>query len=192
LRRSLGASIQLETVLAGGLWRTHADSNQLENLILNIALNARDAMPEGGRLTIETQNAHLDERYAAAHPGAAVGQYVMIAVTDNGSGMTRETVARAFDPFFTTKEVGKGTGLGLSQAYGFVRQSGGHIKIYSEIGDGTTVKVYLPRREARERGAAAPARCEGSFHDRIYAKRDRSQWRARSRCGDDWKAVHDR
>jgi CheY-like chemotaxis protein len=113
-------------------------------------------MPEGGRLTIETQNAHLDERYAAAHPGAAVGQYVMIAVTDNGSGMTRETVARAFDPFFTTKEVGKGTGLGLSQAYGFVRQSGGHIKIYSEIGDGTTVKVYLPRLFAADELAPTP------------------------------------
>ena len=145
VRRSLGTSIHLETVLAGGLWRTHADPNQLENVILNLAVNARDAMPDGGRLTVETQNAHLDRRYAVAHPGVAEGQYVLLAVTDTGSGMQPDIVARAFDPFFTTKEVGKGTGLGLSQVYGFVKQSGGHVKIYSEPGLGTTVKVYLPR-----------------------------------------------
>ncbi|HEV7255871.1 MAG TPA: ATP-binding protein [Mesorhizobium sp.] len=145
LRHSLGADVQLETVLAGGLWRTHADPNQLENVILNLAVNARDAMPEGGRLTIETQNAHLDARYAAAHLGVTPGQYVLIAVTDTGTGMPQEVIAKAFDPFFTTKEVGKGTGLGLSQVYGFVKQSGGHVKIYSEPGQGTTVKVYLPR-----------------------------------------------
>jgi PAS domain S-box-containing protein len=150
LRHSLGGDVQLETVLAGGLWRTHADPNQLENIILNLAVNARDAMPDGGHLTIETQNAHLDERYAAAHLGLTPGQYVLLAVTDTGTGMPAEVVEKAFDPFFTTKPVGKGTGLGLSQVYGFVKQSGGHVKIYTEQGDGTTIKIYLPRL----RGAA--------------------------------------
>jgi PAS domain S-box-containing protein len=145
LRHSLGQHVRLEIVLAGGIWRTHVDPNQLENVILNLAVNARDAMPEGGRLTIETQNAHLDHRYAAAHPGVAAGQYVLVAVSDTGSGMPPEVVAKAFDPFFTTKEVGKGTGLGLSQVYGFIKQSGGHVKIYSEVGQGTSIKVYLPR-----------------------------------------------
>ncbi len=145
LRHSLGGAIRLETVLAGGLWRVHADPNQLENVILNLAVNARDAMADGGRLTIETANCHLDERYAAEHIGLAPGQYVLIAVSDIGAGMTPEVVAKAFDPFFTTKEVGRGTGLGLSQVYGFVKQTGGHVKIYSEVGQGTVVKVYLPR-----------------------------------------------
>lgn len=145
LRRSLGTNVLLETVLAGGLWLTHADPNQLESVILNLAVNARDAMTDGGRLTIEAQNAHLDGHYASAHLGVPSGQYVMIAVTDTGLGMSEETIAKAFDPFFTTKGVGKGTGLGLSQVYGFVKQTGGHVKIYSEIGQGTTVKVYLPR-----------------------------------------------
>jgi CheY-like chemotaxis protein len=145
LRHSIGADVRLETVLAGGLWRTHADPNQLENVILNLAVNARDAMPIGGRLTIETQNTHLDERYAAAHLGMAAGHYVLIAVSDTGSGMAPEVIDKAFDPFFTTKAVGKGTGLGLSQVYGFVKQSGGHVKIYSELGHGTTIKIYLPR-----------------------------------------------
>ena len=161
LRSSLGADVRLESTLAGGLWRTHVDPNQLENVILNLAVNARDAMPDGGKLTIETQNAHLDTRYAAAHLGVPEGQYVMVAVTDNGGGMPAEVIAKAFDPFFTTKGVGKGTGLGLSQVYGFVRQSGGHVKIYSEPGQGTSVKVYLPRLVGEEaelaRGdAAAP------------------------------------
>jgi PAS domain S-box-containing protein len=150
LRHALGAMIRLETVLAGGLWRTHADPNQLESAILNLAVNARDAMQEGGRLTIETQNTHLDGRYVAAYPGMSPGQYVMIAITDSGIGMSPEIIAKAFDPFFTTKEVGKGTGLGLSQVYGFVKQSGGHVKIYSEPGQGTTVKIYLPRLLAAE------------------------------------------
>jgi PAS domain S-box-containing protein len=145
LRHSIGADIRLETVLAGGLWATQADANQLENLVLNLALNARDAMPGGGRLTIETQNAHLDERYAAEHTGVTAGQYVLVAVTDTGVGMSPEVVEKAFDPFFTTKPVGKGTGLGLSQIYGFVKQSGGHAKIYSEPGHGATIKIYLPR-----------------------------------------------
>lgn len=145
LRHSLGAEVRLESVLAGGLWRTHADKNQLENIILNLAINARDAMPGGGQLTIETANCHLDDRYAASHLGVQAGQYVLIAVTDTGTGMTDEIIAKAFDPFFTTKDVGKGTGLGLSQVYGFVKQSGGHVKIYSEPGHGTTIKIYLPR-----------------------------------------------
>ena len=145
LRHSLGGEVQLETVLAGGLWRVNVDPNQLENVLLNLAINARDAMVDGGRLTIETQNAHLDGRYAAAHLGVPAGQYVLIAVTDTGTGMPEGVIAKAFDPFFTTKEVGKGTGLGLSQVYGFVKQSGGHVKIYSEPGQGTSVKVYLPR-----------------------------------------------
>jgi PAS domain S-box-containing protein len=145
LTHSLGGDVRLETVLAGGLWRTHADPNQLENVILNLAVNARDAMPEGGRVTVETANCHLDHGYALEHPGISPGQYVLIAVSDTGKGMPAEVIAKAFDPFFTTKEVGRGTGLGLSQVYGFVKQSGGHVKIYSEVGDGTTVKVYLPR-----------------------------------------------
>jgi PAS domain S-box-containing protein len=144
LRRTLGETIHLETVLAGGLWQVHADANQLENAVVNLAVNARDAMPEGGRLTIETANCHLDDAYASEHAIPA-GQYVMVAVTDTGSGMAPDVVAKAFDPFFTTKGVGKGTGLGLSQVFGFVKQTGGHVKIYSELGQGTSVKIYLPR-----------------------------------------------
>jgi PAS domain S-box-containing protein len=152
LRHALGSSVRLETVIAGGLWRVHADQSQIENAILNLAINARDAMPEGGLLTVETQNAYLDERYVSAHLGLHAGQYVMIAVTDTGVGMPPEVVAKAFDPFFTTKEVGKGTGLGLSQVYGFVKQSGGHVAIYSEPGHGTTIKLYLPRFSGTEAG----------------------------------------
>ena len=144
LRGTLGEVINLETVLAGGLWKVHADANQLENAVINLAVNARDAMPEGGRLTIETANCHLDDAYASEH-GIRAGQYVMVAVTDTGSGMTPEVLAKAFEPFYTTKEVGKGTGLGLSQVFGFVKQSDGHVKIYSEPDHGTTVKIYLPR-----------------------------------------------
>ncbi|HEX3430462.1 MAG TPA: response regulator [Rhizomicrobium sp.] len=145
LRRTLGEQITIETVLGGGLWFAYADPNQLELSILNLAVNARDAMPDGGKLTIETANVHLDEAYAAGQAEVLPGQYAMIAVTDNGCGMTPETKARAFDPFFTTKDIGQGTGLGLSQVYGFAKQSGGHVKIYSEAGEGTTIKLYLPR-----------------------------------------------
>ncbi len=145
LRRTLGEQYMVETVLAGGLWRCFADPGQLESAIVNLAVNARDAMPEGGRLTVETANAYLDDEYAKVRPEVVPGQYVMISVTDQGMGMNPETVARAFDPFFTTKPVGKGTGLGLSQIFGFMKQTGGHAAIYSEIGQGTTVKLYLPR-----------------------------------------------
>lgn len=145
LRRTLGENIHVETVLAGGLWRTFADPAQLESAIINLAINARDAMPTGGKLTIETANSDLDERYARAHAELEPGQYVLISVSDTGTGMAPEVVERAFDPFYTTKGAGQGTGLGLSQVFGFVKQSGGHVKIYSEIGRGTTVKVYLPR-----------------------------------------------
>jgi len=145
LRRTLPESVKLEMVLGGGLWRTHTDTHQLESTLLNLAVNARDAMPQGGNLTIESANASLDEAYAASHLDTQAGQYVMIAVTDTGSGMTQEVLSRAFDPFFTTKPVGEGTGLGLSQVFGFAKQSGGHVNIYTEIGVGTTVKLYLPR-----------------------------------------------
>jgi signal transduction histidine kinase/ActR/RegA family two-component response regulator len=144
LRRTLGETIRIETVLGAGLWRTKVDPAQLENAILNLAVNSRDAMGGSGKLTIETANSFLDESYAVV--GAVEpGQYVMIAVTDSGMGMSPEVAERAFEPFFTTKATGKGTGLGLSQVYGFVKQTHGHVKIYSEIGQGTTVKIYLPR-----------------------------------------------
>ena len=149
LHRTLGEVVELETVLGAGLWRIEADPLQLENAILNLAVNARDAMPGGGKLTIETNNAYLDEDYAARHIGIPAGQYVLLAISDTGSGMPPEIVERIFDPFFTTKPLGAGTGLGLSQVYGFVRQSGGHIKVYSEPGHGTTVKVYLRGATAR-------------------------------------------
>jgi signal transduction histidine kinase len=145
LRRTLGESIAIETVLGGGLWRIFADPGQLESAIVNLAVNARDAMPAGGKLTIESANAHLDDAYATEHQEVQAGQYVMLAISDTGTGMTKEVIASAFDPFFTTKDVGQGTGLGLSQVYGFVKQSNGHVKIYSEPGDGTTLRVYLPR-----------------------------------------------
>jgi PAS domain S-box-containing protein len=145
LRRTLGTHIELETVLAGGLWTINADQNQLENAIINLATNARDAMPDGGKLTIETSNAHLDDRYATSHIDVPAGQYVLIAVTDTGVGMTAEQIGKAFEPFYTTKGTGRGTGLGLAQVYGFAKQSGGHARIYSEGGRGTTVKLYLPR-----------------------------------------------
>ena len=145
LTRSLGENIELETISGAGLWSVEADVSELEAALLNLALNARDAMPNGGKLTIELTNAYLDEEYCRQHTGLNPGQYVLVAVTDNGAGMSAETIEKAFEPFFTTKETGKGTGLGLSQVYGFVKQSGGHVKIYSEIGEGTSIKLYLPR-----------------------------------------------
>ncbi len=145
IRRTVGPPIQVETVFAGGLWPTLCDANQLENALLNLCINARDAMPEGGRLTIETANTHLDEAYVATQRDVRPGQYVSLSVTDTGTGMPPDVVARAFDPFFTTKPIGQGTGLGLSMLYGFVKQSEGHVRIYSEEGQGTTVRLYLPR-----------------------------------------------
>lgn len=146
LRRTIGETVIVETVLAGGLWKIAVDANQLENAIVNLAVNARDAMSNGGTLTIETSNAVLDEAYADINSdGLVAGQYVMVAVTDSGMGMSRDVIEHAFEPFFTTKPIGMGTGLGLSMVYGFVKQSSGHIKIYSEIGEGTTIKLYFPR-----------------------------------------------
>ncbi len=145
LRRALGASIEIETVVSGGLWNTIVDCNQLENVILNLALNARDAMGESGKLTLEAGNALLDDLYVSKHGDVTPGQYVLLAISDTGCGMSENVIEQAFEPFFTTKGEGEGTGLGLSMAYGFVKQSEGHIKLYSEPGNGTTIRIYLPR-----------------------------------------------
>ncbi len=155
LHRTLGESITIETVLAGGIWRVNADANQLENALLNLAVNARDAMDKGGKLTIETANTHLDEAYAHTNE-IDPGQYVLIAVSDTGAGMPGDVLSKAFEPFFTTKDVGKGSGLGLSQVYGFIKQSEGHAKIYSEPGEGTTIKLYLPRFMASSEATDLP------------------------------------
>jgi CheY-like chemotaxis protein len=145
LRRTIGESIALEIVTAGGLWQTLCDPHQLESAILNLAINSRDAMPDGGCLTIETCNTRLDSAYAAKQRDVQPGQYVCICVTDTGSGMSQDTIEKAFEPFFTTKPIGQGTGLGLSMIYGFTRQSDGYVRIYSELGRGSTIKLYLPR-----------------------------------------------
>jgi PAS domain S-box-containing protein len=145
LRRAIGEAIEIETIVGGGLWNTFIDPGQIENALLNLAINARDAMEGRGRLTIELGNAHLDDDYARTHDEVTPGQYVMLAVSDTGAGMSPEVLAKVFEPFFSTKGEGKGSGLGLSMVYGFVKQSGGHVKIYSEVGEGTTVRLYLPR-----------------------------------------------
>lgn len=150
LRRSLGEAIEVEVITSGGLWNTYADPNQVENALLNLAINARDAMEGHGKLTIEVGNAVLDRDYARKHSEVSAGQYVMLAVTDTGSGMSPEILEKVFEPFFSTKPEGKGTGLGLSMVYGFAKQSSGHVNIYSEVGQGTTVKMYLPRSAADE------------------------------------------
>ena len=144
-KRTLGENIDLEIVGGAGVWQVEVDPGQMEAAVLNLVINAKDAMADEGKLTIETSNAFVDETYSQQNAGIAVGQYVQVSVTDNGPGMSKDIQEKAFDPFFTTKEPGQGTGLGLSQVYGFVKQSGGHVKIYSEVGEGTTVKLYLPR-----------------------------------------------
>jgi len=149
LHRTLGETIELEAVTAPRLWPVEVDQNQLESAILNLAVNARDAMPDGGKLTIETANTALDESYSAKDTEVVPGQYVMLAISDSGTGMSKETLNRAFEPFYTTKEVGRGTGLGLSMVYGFAKQSGGHVTLYSEEGQGTTVKLYFPRYKGK-------------------------------------------
>jgi two-component system, NtrC family, sensor kinase len=145
LQRALGEEIALEVVGSGGVWPVEADAAELESVLVNLAVNARDAMPGGGKLTVEAGNSYLEEAYCRLHTDLRPGQYVQISVTDTGGGMTDEVLQHAFEPFFTTKQAGQGTGLGLSQVYGFVKQSGGHVKIYSEVGEGSTVKIYLPR-----------------------------------------------
>jgi CheY-like chemotaxis protein len=160
LRPTLGEHIEVETLLADDLWPAYADSSQLTTTILNLSLNARDAMPKGGKLILETDNANLDEAYAGLHSEVAPGEYVLIAISDTGTGIPAELIEKIFEPFFTTKEMGRGTGLGLSMVYGFVKQSGGHIKVYSEESHGTTVKLYLPRSHetARDRSAVASSK----------------------------------
>lgn len=145
LRRAIGEGVEIETIVGGGLWNTFIDPAQIENALLNLAINARDAMEGQGKLTIELSNAHLDDDYARTHDEVTPGQYVMLAVSDTGCGMSDDIIQKVFEPFFSTKSEGKGSGLGLSMVYGFVKQSGGHVKIYSEIGHGTTIKLYLPR-----------------------------------------------
>ena len=182
LQRSLGETIEVEAVGSAGVWPVEVDAHQLEAGLLNLAVNARDAMPNGGKLTIETSNAFLDQDYCSANPEVVPGQYVMIAVSDNGTGMTKNVADRAFEPFFSTKGVGQGTGLGLSQVYGFIKQSKGHIKIYSEAGEGTTVKIYLRRLfEEIDRGdeeEQAAEAVEGPGHETILVVEDDRDVRA--------------
>jgi len=179
LRRTLGERVEVECIIAGGLWNTFVDPGQIESAILNLAINARDAMPDGGKLTLEVANAFLDDAYAAQHSEVTSGQYVMVGISDTGEGMAPDVIARAFEPFFTTKPEGRGTGLGLSQVYGFVKQSGGHIKIYSEMVQGTTVKLYLPRTRKPQEGTGPvlTGPVEGGS-ERILVVEDDAQVRA--------------
>jgi PAS domain S-box-containing protein len=179
LRRALGEAIEVEMVVSGGLWNAFADPAQIENAVLNLAINGRDAMEGNGKLTIEAGNAMLDDTYASRHADVTAGQYVMLAVTDTGCGMTPDVLAQAFEPFFSTKPEGKGTGLGLSMVYGFVKQSGGHVKIYSEPGHGTTVRLYLPRSSAPADDAVpAPATAARGGTETILVAEDDDAVRA--------------
>lgn len=159
LRRTLGERYEIETMVGREIWSALADPTQVESALVNLCINARDAMPDGGSITIETANIHLDAAYASENPDVNPGDYVMLAVTDTGIGISSEHLRRVFEPFFTTKEVGKGTGLGLSMVYGFAKQSQGHVKIYSEVGHGTTVRFYLPRATV---GADLPIESEAA------------------------------
>jgi CheY-like chemotaxis protein len=173
VRRTVGPDVAVEVVGAAGLWTVRADGSQLESALLNLCINARDAMPEGGKLTIETANKWLDDR-AARERDLPPGQYVSLCVTDTGTGMTPEVIERAFDPFFTTKPLGRGTGLGLSMIYGFVRQSGGQVRVYSEIGKGTTMCLYFPRwlGDADEAGEAIAEPVESGFGETVLVVDD--------------------
>jgi signal transduction histidine kinase len=173
LRRALGDHIELETHVSREMWKTHVDRTQLETAILNLAVNARDAMPNGGRLTIEAENTELDDTFASTNEIPRVGSYVSLTITDTGTGMPQDVLKRVFEPFFTTKEVGRGSGLGLSMVYGFVRQSGGYVKIYSEEGQGTTVRLYLPRAERRgEDARTKDARAPLGGHETVLVVED--------------------
>ncbi len=180
LQRAIGEDVSLEVAGGAGLWQVEADQTELEAAILNLAINARDAMPEGGKLTIEAANVHLDDAYCRKNSEVRPGQYLLISVTDTGTGMPKEVLERAFEPFFTTKEAGQGTGLGLSQVYGFVKQSGGHVKIYSERGEGTTIKIYLRRLGARPATApeTAPATGRGRRGETVLVAEDDAEVRA--------------
>jgi CheY-like chemotaxis protein len=175
LQRTLGEDVRVKVKSGDGLWHARIDPTQVDDALVNLSINARDAMPRGGTLTIETENVTLDEDYAAEHIEVEPGEYVMLAVSDTGTGMTPDVVVRAFEPFFTTKAEGKGTGLGLSQVFGWVKQSGGHIKIYSEVGHGTTIKLYLPRAAEEDRESAAAAEAAGAHspgHETILVVED--------------------
>jgi signal transduction histidine kinase/CheY-like chemotaxis protein len=174
LRPTLGEHIEIKTALAGDLKAALVDPHQLSSALLNLAINARDAMPEGGKLMLETSNVHLDENYAKANSEVQPGDYVLIAVSDTGEGIPADIRDRVFEPFFTTKEVGRGTGLGLSMVYGFIKQSGGHIKIYSEVGHGTTIKLYLPKASAEAQAAqeVASAPIEGGSETILVVEDD--------------------
>jgi CheY-like chemotaxis protein len=163
IRRTLGATIQIQTVLAPDLEQTCVDPDQFESTLLNLVINARDAMPQAGRLVLETANAILDEDYAATHQDVRPGAYVVLSVSDSGIGMPPEVLERVFEPFFTTKETSKGSGLGLSMVYGLVKQSGGHVTIYSEPGRGTTVRLYLPRIHAEAQTTLESPTVDTSF-----------------------------
>ena len=181
LQRSLGEQVEIEAVGGAGLWQIEVDANQLESALVNLAINARDAMPNGGKLTIEAANVHVDDQYVRSNPEMTSGQYVAICVTDTGIGMSPDTLNHAFEPFFTTKELGQGTGLGLSQVYGFVKQSGGHVKIYSELGQGTTIKIYMPRylgKALSEEPAADEPLAEGEQTETILVVEDDADLRS--------------
>ena len=180
LTRTVGETIRIETIHGSGLWPTFVDANQLENALVNLVVNARDAMPKGGRITIETTNAYLDEAYCRQFGDVTPGQYALISVTDTGTGIAPENLTRVFEPFFTTKSAPARTGLGLAMIYGFVKQSKGHVRIYSEVGHGTTVKLYLRRMEGAARIESAPA-----------AKRDDGAQIARARLGEVVLVVED-